>query len=86
MYRNATYPTEHNTAFFNQPWVQAELGVPLNYTRGSNTIQGAFLTVAGDIVRYNTSYLSNLLDNDVNVAMVYGDRDYRCNCKRLGGN
>ncbi|KAH8168907.1 serine carboxypeptidase domain-containing protein [Sarocladium implicatum] len=75
----AALPYEYNTAFFNQPWVQAALGVPLNYTRQAPGVEGAFLMKKGDMGRYNTSHLSNLLDNDVNVALLYGDLDFRCN-------
>jgi hypothetical protein len=35
----------------------------------------------GDAARYDTSYLSKLIDSGVNVAMVYGDLDFQCNCK-----
>ncbi|KAM5346204.1 hypothetical protein ACJ41O_009209 [Fusarium nematophilum] len=77
--RPASFPTEYETALFNQPWVQAELGVPLNYTRGNSNVEAAFLKLTGDVVRYDLSYLGQLLDSGVNVAMVYGDRDYRCN-------
>ncbi|CAI6100721.1 unnamed protein product [Clonostachys chloroleuca] len=77
--RPATYPYEYEAAFFNQAWVQQELGVPLNYTRGSQAVEAAFLRMTGDPVRYGFSHLTHLLDGGVNIAMVYGDRDYRCN-------
>lgn len=79
--RNASLPTAYETSLFNQPWVQVELGVPLNYTRGSDQVEAAFLGLTGDIMRYGLSHLGHLLDNGVNVAMANGDRDFRCNCE-----
>ncbi|KAF4995910.1 hypothetical protein FDECE_12639 [Fusarium decemcellulare] len=76
---NASFPTEYETALFNQPWVQEELGVPLNYTRGNSNVEAAFLGLTGDSARYGLEYLGHLLDSGINVAMVYGDRDFRCN-------
>lgn len=78
----AALPYIYNTAFFNQPWVQAELGVPLNYTREAPWMEDNFLVNAGDLGRYNTSFLSNALEGGANVALLYGDLDYRCNCRR----
>ena len=41
----------------------------------------AFLKT-GDFVRgHSLAILGNLLDQGVKVALVYGDRDYQCNCK-----
>ncbi|KAL2210252.1 alpha/beta-hydrolase [Sarocladium strictum] len=74
-------PSEYNTAFLNQPWVQSELGVPLNWTRepDGQIMRKAFLEGTGDVARYNTSILANLIDSGVNVAMAYGDYDLQCN-------
>lgn len=56
--------------------------MPLNYTQGNSAVEKAFLGLTGDMARYDLSYLAHLLDSGVNVAMVYGDRDFRCNCKQ----
>lgn len=71
---------EYEAAFFNQPWVQAELGLPLNYTRGNDLIPD-IMFANGDLVRYDLSQLGDILDAGVNLAMVFGDRDLRCNCE-----
>lgn len=55
--------------------------MPLNFTRGRADVEMAFLGLTGDTIRYGLEYLSHALDSGVNVAMVYGDRDFRCNCK-----
>ncbi|SPJ72296.1 related to serine-type carboxypeptidase Z precursor [Fusarium torulosum] len=72
------FPYEYEAAFFNQEWVQQELGVPLNYTRGNDQFPGVFFEGTGDPARYDLSHLGKILDSGLNVAMVYGDRDYRC--------
>ncbi|KAJ3535792.1 hypothetical protein NM208_g6987 [Fusarium decemcellulare] len=72
-------PPMYELAFFNQRWVQEELGVPLNYTSSSNTIVAVFLTVTGDPMVGDISTLESVLSRGVNVAIASGDRDYRCN-------
>lgn len=79
--RPATLPDQYSVAFLNQPWVQAELGVSLNFTLTSASVNTAFLAGTGDMARWDASKLGRLLDDGMNVALVYGDRDYRCNCK-----
>lgn len=40
--------------------------------------------VSGDFVKgHNLDFLGQLLDDGVKVALVYGDKDYQCNCKHL---
>lgn len=75
----AIFPVLHQETFFNQPWVQAELGVPLNFTMSNPNIVPSFFG-AGDPARVDMSFLSHVLQSNVNVAMVFGDRDARCNC------
>ncbi|KFH42341.1 Carboxypeptidase S1 A-like protein [Hapsidospora chrysogenum ATCC 11550] len=68
------YPPDYRTAFFNQRWVQEELGVPLNFTASSQAIVASFFTITGDPMVRTLSSLEHVLDSGVNVAMVYGDR------------
>jgi Serine carboxypeptidase len=77
-------PCEKNKladTFFNQPWVMEDLGVPLNFTSGSLVVQNNFILGTGDPFRQDVRHLETMLESGVKVAMVYGDRDYRCNCK-----
>ena len=78
--------------YLNQPWVQSALGVPLNYTSISNVILADYSLDftnsnprlgTGDGSRRSITELEYALAQDIKVAMVYGDRDYRCNW--LGG-
>ncbi|KAK0649965.1 Alpha/Beta hydrolase protein [Cercophora newfieldiana] len=75
----ATTPTDYLNAFYNQAWVQSALGVPVNFTLSSNLIINLFFTVTGDPMRRSLSDLEYLLQRGKRVALVYGDRDYRCN-------
>jgi carboxypeptidase C (cathepsin A) len=62
--------------FLNQPHVQADLGVPLNWTQSSGTVSREFRAI-GDYPRPGwIEDLAFLLENDIKVALMYGDRDY----------
>lgn len=74
-----TFPTDYNSAFFSRPWVQDALGVPVNFTLSSNTVVNLFFGATGDPMRRTAADLEYLLGAGVGVALVYGDRDYRCN-------
>ncbi|KAK0777444.1 hypothetical protein LTR59_013859 [Friedmanniomyces endolithicus] len=73
------FPPYYLAAYLNQDWVQKELGVPVNYTEDSNLVANIFLALTGDpsVVR-GLEKLEYLLSSGVKVALVYGDRDYRC--------
>lgn len=73
------WPPNYPTAFFNQQWVQNDLGVPLNLTLDSNTVTNAFFST-GDFVRQDVSAMEYILNKGIKVALLYGDRDYVCNC------
>jgi hypothetical protein len=82
--------------YFNRQWVQAALGVPLNFTvtstpvldsrtdlsiqtRVETDLRADFLST-GDFSRSTIPQLNKLLDNGVKIVLIYGDRDYQCNC------
>ncbi|KAM0546446.1 hypothetical protein ACHAPJ_010913 [Fusarium lateritium] len=72
------FPPHYIDAFFNQRWVQEELGVPLNFTSGFNQIAQVWFGETGDVMVGSLHTLEKVIDRGVNVAMMYGDRDYRC--------
>lgn len=77
------FPPPFYQGWLNQPHVQAALGVPLNWTQSSGTVSTAFRSI-GDYPRPGwLEDLSYLLENNIKVTLVYGDRDYACNW--LGG-
>lgn len=81
------FPPSYYLGFLAQHWVQAALGVPINYTQSTNGVYYAFQST-GDYARTDIrggqlTDLAYLLDNGVKVAFMYGDRDYACNW--LGG-
>lgn len=72
------FPPGDGNSFFNQGWVQKELGVSVNYT-SSLLSNNVMIYSTGDPVRTNgLEKLQYLLDNGIKVVMMYGDRDYRC--------
>jgi len=76
------YPNYRPSGYYNQAWVQSALGVPINMTENNYVAQNVYVLI-GDAIRGNISNLESILDKGYQVAMVHGDRDYRCNW--LGG-
>jgi hypothetical protein len=61
--------------------VQAALGVAVNFTNQATEIAYVFSTTGDNIQRDYLQSLGRVLDDRVRVSLVYGDRDYACNCK-----
>ena len=81
------FPGNEFISYLSTDKVRKALGVPVNYTDISNTVGLAF-NITGDYARRDPrgGYLGNiatLLNAGVQVALVYGDRDFACNW--LGG-
>ena len=74
------FPSEDSSSFYNQRWVQQELGVPVNFTLSGTTVPTNLFAVTGDPMIRTVKDLEYILSSGVNLALVYGDRDYRCNC------
>ncbi|KAJ4252928.1 hypothetical protein NW762_010834 [Fusarium torreyae] len=70
-------PPDNWRPWLNTAPVQNALGVDLNYTSG-NLIYTAF-TLSGDFAVGYMKDIEELLELDVQVALVYGDADYICN-------
>jgi hypothetical protein len=65
----------------NQEWVQKELGVPLNFSISFNALVNTYFGVTGDPFKVSIDTLNEVVAGGIKVALVFGDRDYRCNCK-----
>ncbi|EDN07998.1 hypothetical protein HCAG_04508 [Histoplasma mississippiense (nom. inval.)] len=73
------FPTPFYQGGLNQAHVQAALGVPLNWTLSNAAVSNAFRSI-GDYPRPGwIEDLAFLLENNIKVALVYGDRDFACN-------
>ncbi|PFH55565.1 hypothetical protein XA68_18034 [Ophiocordyceps unilateralis] len=77
------FPSNRYLDYLAEPRVLAALGVPVNYTDSSNAVVAAFNST-GDYARRIRDggflgAIGRLLDNDVQVSLVYGDSDYACN-------
>lgn len=77
----ATFPPPWYQGWLNQPHVQQGLGVPLNWTQSNSAVSRAFRGI-GDYPRPGWKEdLAYLLEEGIKVTLVYGDRDYACNCE-----
>lgn len=78
------FPPNYYLGYLANNYVQAALGVPVNYTQSTNGVYEAFNDI-GDYARTDirggqVQDIAYLLDNGIKVAFLYGDRDYACNC------
>lgn len=78
----SSVPNYYN-GYFNQAWVQRDLGVRTNFTSNDYTYQVAMFELTGDPVIQDMSLLEHVIGSGINVALIYGDRDYQCNCKLI---
>jgi hypothetical protein len=74
------FPFYRQSGYFNSEWVQEALGVPLNFTDISYLGEALYEDI-GDALRVGIENLNYILQNGYKVALIYGDRDYQCNCK-----
>lgn len=73
------FPQPYLAGYFNQHWVQAALGVPVNLTSSNLASVLNFFGLTGDSFRREgMKDIEYLLAHDVKVTLIYGDRDYRC--------
>ncbi|KAL5408598.1 hypothetical protein PMIN03_006467 [Paraphaeosphaeria minitans] len=74
-------PPKYAATYLNKPSTRKSLGVPtgLNYTLFSSSVFYNFNGVTGDPMRKGSDDLTYLLNRGTRVAMIYGDRDWRCN-------
>lgn len=80
------FPPEYFLGFLAQHWVQGALGVPINFTESTNGVYEGFQST-GDYARRDIrggqlADIAYLLDKGIKVALMYGDRDYACNCEK----
>ena len=72
--------------YLNLAEVQTDLGVPVNFTYDSNVITAIYgfptpyqFAGTGDAFRQlGMANIEYLLANGIKIAMIFGDRDYRC--------
>lgn len=55
--------------------------MPLNFTMSSGVVLILFLQATGDPMILSLRNIENVLERGSKVALIYGDRDYRCNCR-----
>ncbi|KAF2720463.1 putative carboxypeptidase S1 [Polychaeton citri CBS 116435] len=73
------FPSSYADGFFNQDWVIREMGARVNFTATSLVDTNIFLGLTADpFRRAGMLDVEYLLKHKVNIALAYGDRDYRC--------
>ena len=77
------FPPNYYIGYLANQYVQAALGVPVNFTQSTPGVHNGF-EATGDYSRVDIrgGYLRDLgylLDSGIKVALMYGDRDYACN-------
>jgi carboxypeptidase D len=60
-----------------------DLGVPVNFTASANAPYYAAVSTGDSTRAGRIADIEELLDSGVKVSMMYGDRDYICNCECL---
>lgn len=76
-YANPPAAPDYFVDYLNQAEVQNALGVNINYTRTSSQYVGQGFAATGDFVyRMFLEDLEEILNNDVRVALIYGDADF----------
>ncbi|MCJ1231921.1 hypothetical protein MMC12_008600 [Toensbergia leucococca] len=77
--RHDPFPPPFYAGYLNQHWVQAALGVPVNYSDSSMTTNEGF-SATGDHPKGGLlTAIAYALSRGIKVALMYGDRDYACN-------
>lgn len=73
------FPPSTYLEYLNMADVQAEIGVPINFTQDTNAVMSAFLQTGDHQRGESIKELASLLSLGVRVGFVYGDSDYLCN-------
>jgi hypothetical protein len=68
--------------YLNQKHVQDALGVPVNFSANAPVVAHAFSLTGDNAKGGSLEALASIMDAGVSVTMVYGDRDFACNCKK----
>ncbi|KAH7128376.1 Alpha/Beta hydrolase protein [Dendryphion nanum] len=79
----AIFPPDYIVGYLNQGWVQNHLGVPLNFSLSSDNTPKTYFGLTGDVFKVTIDTINRVAQRGTKIALVFGDRDYRCNW--LGG-
>lgn len=74
--------SETYLGYLNQKHVQDALGVPVNFSANAPVVAQAFSLTGDNVKGGSLEALASIMDAGVSVTMVYGDRDFACNCKK----
>ncbi|KAK5999087.1 Serine carboxypeptidase B [Cladobotryum mycophilum] len=72
-------PTDPVSTFLNQPKIQDDSAVSLNWTTSNNEVYYAFQQSGDMVFPSSIGNIAHLLDKGVRVTLYAGDADYACN-------
>ncbi|KAB8230790.1 Alpha/Beta hydrolase protein [Aspergillus alliaceus] len=76
-----TMPEAYSDGFLNRRLVKEALGVPVDFTTNSNVVYNAFWSTGNALITrgHAMDHFASIMERDVKVNLIYGDRDYLCN-------
>jgi hypothetical protein len=75
-----SFPPPYYVGYLNSRPVQEALGVPRNFSVENMNVKFGVIGY-DDPLGGHVEDIGYLLDHEVNVALIYGDRDYSSNCR-----
>lgn len=75
--------SETYIGYLNQKHVRDALGVPVNFSANAPVVAQAFSSTGDNVKGGSLEALSSILDAGIPVTLMYGDRDFACNCKKI---
>lgn len=73
------FPPGYLSGFLDQHWVQAALGVPVNFSSSAAAVWKAFQASGDEIKGDQLDVIAYALDHGIKTHFIYGDRDFACN-------
>jgi carboxypeptidase C (cathepsin A) len=67
--------------YLNQRHIQEALHVPLNFSANSPVVAHAFSMTGDNVKGGSLEAIGSILDSGISVTLMYGDRDFACNCE-----
>ncbi|RYP08427.1 hypothetical protein DL764_001915 [Monosporascus ibericus] len=74
-----SFPTSYSAGYLTKKWVLEALGAEVDYTQSSVPVGTGFMATGDFVYGGFLEDIETLLDDGVKVALIHGDRDFRCN-------
>ncbi|KAI1252097.1 hypothetical protein MGN70_006669 [Eutypa lata] len=74
-----SFPTSYSVGYLTKQWVLEALGAEVDYAQSSNAVGNGFFATGDFVFGGFLEDIESLLDDGIKVALINGDRDFRCN-------